>query len=195
MPQITRDRIMTLEAYAKTRQEFRAQVMLHKKNRKVAIGENVTLIFEDELTIRYQIQEMLRSEKIFEEKGILDEINAYRALVPDGGNWKATMMIEYPDPSERADMLTKLIGVEDNVWVRVQGYDPVYAISDEDLERATEEKTSAVHFLRFELTQDMIQALHMDAPLSMGIDHPVYYALIEQVDTMVRSSLINDLSI
>lgn len=105
------------------------------------------------------------------------------------------MMIEYPDPSERADMLTKLIGVEDNVWVRVQGYDPVYAISDEDLERATEEKTSAVHFLRFELTQDMTQALHMDAPLSMGIDHPVYYALIEQVDTMVRNSLINDLSI
>jgi hypothetical protein len=195
MPQITRDSIMTLEAYAKTRQEFRAQVMLHKKNRKVAIGENVTLVFEDELTIRYQIQEMLRSEKIFEEKGILDEINVYRALVPDGCNWKATMMIEYPDPSERADMLTKLIGVEDNVWVRVQGYDPVYAISDEDLERATEEKTSAVHFLRFELTQDMTQALHMDAPLSMGIDHPVYYALIEQVDTMVRNSLINDLSI
>jgi hypothetical protein len=195
MPQITRDSIMTLEAYAKTRQEFRAQVMLHKKNRKVAIGENVTLVFEDELTIRYQIQEMLRSEKIFEEKGILDEINVYRALVPDGCNWKATMMIEYPDPSERADMLTKLIGVEDNVWVRVQGYDPVYAISDEDLERATEEKTSAVHFLRFELTQDMTQALHMDAPLSMGIDHPVYYALIEQVDTMVRDSLINDLSI
>jgi len=195
MPQITRDSIMTLEAYAKTRQEFRAQVMLHKKNRKVAIGENVTLVFEDELTIRYQIQEMLRSEKIFEEKGILDEINVYRALVPDGCNWKATMMIEYPDPSERADMLTKLIGVEDNVWVRIQGYDPVYAISDEDLERATEEKTSAVHFLRFELTQDMTQALHMDAPLSMGIDHPVYYALIEQVDTMVRNSLINDLSI
>ena len=179
MSQITRDSIMTLEAYAKTRQEFRAQVMLHKKNRKVAIGENVTLIFEDELTIRYQIQEMLRSEKIFEEKGILDEINAYSALVPDGCNWKATMMIEYPDPTERADMLTKLIGVENNVWVRVQGHDKVYAISDEDLERATEEKTSAVHFLRFELTQDMIQALYMDAPLSMGIDHPVYHALIE----------------
>ncbi len=195
MPQITRDSIMTLEAYAKTRQEFRTQVMLHKKNRKVTIGENVTLIFEDELTIRYQIQEMLRSEKIFEEKGILDEIDAYGALVPDGCNWKATMMIEYPDPTERADMLTKLIGIENNVWVRVQEYDTVYAISDEDLERATEEKTSAVHFLRFELTQNMIQALHMDAPLSMGIDHPVYHALIEQVDTMVCSSLINDLTI
>ncbi len=195
MPQITRDSIMTLETYAKARKEFRTQVMAHKKNRKVYLGENVTLIFEDELTIRYQVQEMLLAEKIFEEKGILDEINAYRALIPDGSNWKATMMIEYPDPVERADRLTKLIGIEDNVWVRVQGHDPVYAIADEDLKRETEEKTSAVHFLRFELTQDMIQALQKDALLSMGIDHSVYQALIEQVDTMVCSSLINDLTI
>ena len=195
MPQITRDSIMTLETYAKARKEFRTQVMAHKKNRKVYLGKNVTLIFEDELTIRYQVQEMLLAEKIFEEKGILDEMNAYRELIPDGSNWKATMMIEYPDPVERADRLTKLIGIEDNVWVKVQGHDPVYAIADEDLKRETEEKTSAVHFLRFELTQDMIQALQKDALLSMGIDHSVYQALIEQVDTMVCSSLINDLTI
>ena len=195
MPQITRDSIMTLETYAKARKGFRTQVMAHKKNRKVYLGENVTLIFEDELTMRYQVQEMLLAEKIFEEKGILEEMNAYRALIPDGSNWKATMMIEYPDPVERAERLTKLIGIEDNVWVRVQGHDSVYAIADEDLKRETEEKTSAVHFLRFELTQDMIQALQKDAPLSMGIDHSVYQALIEQVDTMVCSSLINDLTI
>jgi len=195
MPQITRDSIMTLETYAKARKEFRTQVMAHKKNRKVYLGENVTLIFEDELTMRYQVQEMLLAEKIFEEKGILEEMNAYRALIPDGSNWKATMMIEYPDPVERADRLTKLIGIEDNVWVRVQGHDSVYAIADEDLKRETEEKTSAVHFLRFELTQDMIQALQKDAPLSMGIDHSVYQARIELVDTMVCSSLINDLTL
>ncbi len=195
MPQITRDSIMTLETYAKARKGFRTQVMAHKKNRKVYLGENVTLIFEDELTMRYQVQEMLLAEKIFEEKGILEEMNAYRALIPDGSNWKATMMIEYPDPVERADRLTKLIGIEDNVWIRVQGHDSVYAIADEDLKRETEEKTSAVHFLRFELTQDMIQALQKDAPLSMGIDHSVDQARIEQVDTMVCSSLINDLTL
>lgn len=195
MPQITRDSIMTLEAYAKARQEFRTQVMAHKKNRKVYLGENITLLFEDELTVRYQIQEMLRVEKIFEEKGILDEMSVYNALIPDGSNWKATMLIEYPDPVERADRLTKLIGIEDNVWVRVQRHNPVYAIADEDMERETEEKTSSVHFLRFELTRNMIQGLHNGASLSMGIDHSVYQALIEQVDTMVCSSLINDLTI
>ncbi|MEE8255085.1 MAG: DUF3501 family protein [Nitrosomonadaceae bacterium] len=195
MPQITRDSIMTLEAYAKARQEFRTQVMAHKKNRKVYLGENITLLFEDELTVRYQIQEMLRVEKIFEEKGILDEMSVYNALIPDGSNWKATMLIEYSDPVERADRLTKLIGIEDNVWVRVQRHNPVYAIADEDLERETEEKTSSVHFLRFELTRNMIQGLHNGASLSMGVDHSVYQALIEQVDTMVCSSLINDLTI
>lgn len=193
MPKISRDSIMTLEAYAKARSEFRTKVMSHKKNRKVSLGENVTLIFEDELTIRYQIQEMLRAEKIFEEEGIQDEINAYRSLIPDGNNWKATMMIEYSDPLERADKLTKLIGIENKVWIKIQEFNPVYAISDEDLERTTEEKTSAVHFLRFELTQNMIQALQQDASLSMGIDHPVYQAQIQQVDNKVRNSLINDL--
>ena len=193
MPTITRDSIMTLEDYAKARQDFRAQVMLHKKNRKISLGKNVTLIFEDELTIRYQIQEMLRAEKIFEEKGIIDEIEAYKELIPDGRNWKATMMIEYPDPVVRADKLTKLVGIENKVWAKVENYDPVFAIADEDLERATEEKTSAVHFLRFELNQDMIRALHKGASLSMGIDHPVYLEQIKQVDKLVSNSLINDL--
>ena len=193
MPAITRDSIMTLEDYAKARQDFRAQVMSHKKNRKVSLGKNVTLIFEDELTIRYQIQEMLRVEKIFEEKGIIDEIEAYKALIPDGRNWKATMMIEYPDPVVRADKLTKLVGIENKVWAKVESYDPVFAIADEDLDRATEEKTSAVHFLRFELNQDMIRALHKGASLSMGIDHPVYLEQIKQVDKLVSNSLIDDL--
>ena len=193
MPTITRDSIMTLEDYAKARQDFRAQVMSHKKNRKVSLGKNVTLIFEDELTIRYQIQEMLRAEKIFEEKGIIDEIEVYKALIPDGRNWKATMMIEYPDPVVRADKLTKLVGIENKVWAKVESYDPVFAIADEDLDRATEEKTSAVHFLRFELNQDMIRALHEGASLSMGIDHPVYLEQIKQVDKLVSNSLIDDL--
>ena len=193
MTKIARDSLMTLEAYAKARQEFRARVMAHKKHRKVRLGENITLIFEDELTVRYQIQEMLRVEKIFEEEGILDELCTYGPLVPDGSNWKATMMIEYADPIERAARLAELIGIEDAVWVRVQEYAPVYAIADEDLERETEEKTSSVHFLRFELAQDMIQALRQGAALSMGIDHPAYQALVEPVDAAVRDSLIDDL--
>ena len=193
MPTITRDSIMTLEDYAKVRQDLRTKVMSHKKNRKVSLGKNITLIFEDELTIRYQIQEMLRAEKIFDEKGIVDEIDAYKALIPDGKNWKATMMIEYPDPLVRADKLRKLVGIENNVWVRVEGYEPVFAIADEDLDRATEEKTSAVHFLRFELSKDMITALHKGASLSMGTDHLVYSEQIKQVDKLVSNSLINDL--
>ena len=195
MLQITRDSLMTLEAYAKARQEFRVRVMAHKKNRKVHLGENVTLIFEDELTIRYQIQEMLRVEKIFEEEGILDELGAYSPLVPDGGNWKATMMIEYPDPVERAVRLAELIGIEDKAWVRVNGHDPVYAIADEDLERETAEKTSSVHFLRFELARDMIDTLRQGASLSMGIDHPAYEVSPLVVTAAVRDSLLNDLTV
>ena len=194
MPQITRDSLMTLEAYAKARQEFRARVMTHKKNRKVYLGENVTLIFEDELTIRYQIQEMLRVEKIFEERGILDELDAYGPLVPDGGNWKVTMMIEYSDPVERAARLAELTGIEDKVWVRVDGHDPVYAIADEDMERETAQKTSSVHFLRFELARDMIEALRQGTPLSMGIDHPAYQIPAMPVTAAVRDSLIDDLT-
>jgi len=194
MTQITRDSLLTLEAYAKARQEFRARVMAHKKHRKVRLGENVTLIFEDELTICYQIQEMLRVEKIFEEEGILDELQTYGVLVPDGSNWKATMMIEYVDPVERAARLAQLIGIEDKVWVRVQDHAAVYAIADEDLERETEEKTSSVHFLRFELAPDMIRALRQGAILSMGIDHSAYQARVEPVDAAVRDSLLNDLA-
>lgn len=195
MPKITRDSIMTLEDYAKTRQDFRTKVMLHKKNRKIPLGKNVTLIFEDELTIRYQIQEMLRIEKVFEEEGINDEIEAYKELIPDGRNWKATMMIEYPDPVVRADKLKKLVGIENKVWAKIESYEPVFAIADEDLDRSTEEKTSAVHFLRFELNQDMIRALHKGASLSMGIDHPVYLEQINQVDESVKISLVADLDI
>ena len=158
MPKITRASIMTLEDYAKTRQDFRTKVMLHKKNRRIPLGKNITLIFEDELTIRYQIQEMLHIEKVFEEEGIIDEIEAYKELIPDGRNWKATMMIEYPDPVVRADKLTKLIGVENKIWVKIENYDPVFGIADEDLDRSTEEKTSAVHFLRFELNQDIVKS-------------------------------------
>lgn len=194
MTQITRDSLMTLEAYAKARQEFRTRVMAHKKHRKVRLGENVTLIFEDELTIRYQIQEMLRVEKIFEEEGIRDELQTYGVLVPDGSNWKTTMMIEYSDPVERAARLAQLIGIEDKVWVKVQGHAAVYAIADEDLERETEEKTSSVHFLRFELAPDMIRALYQGAALSMGIEHLAYQALVEPVDAAVRDSLLNDLA-
>jgi hypothetical protein len=191
---ITRDSLMTLEAYARARDEFRARVMSHKKNRRVHLGENVTLIFEDELTIRYQIQEMLRAEKIFDEEGIQDELKAYVPLVPDGSNWKATMMIEYPDPDERAARLGELMGIEDKVWVRVNGFDPVYAIADEDLERETEEKTSSVHFLRFELDAEMAGSLHRGAAVSMGIDHPSYLARVDPVPAGVRDSLLMDIS-
>ncbi|SFO40977.1 DUF3501 family protein [Nitrosospira briensis] len=194
MPHISRDSLITLEAYAKVRQEFRARVMAHKKNRKVHLGGNMMLIFEDELTIRYQIQEMLRIEKIFDEAGIQDELEAYDPLVPDGANWKATMMIEYPDSAERAVKLAELIGVEDRVWVKVNGYDPVYAIADEDLDRETEEKTSSVHFLRFELAPGMIKILQGGAPLSMGVDHPAYEVPTVEIVPAVRDSLIKDLT-
>ena len=191
---ITRDSLMTLEAYARARDEFRIRVMSHKKTRRVHLGKNVTLIFEDELTIRYQIQEMLRAEKIFDEEGIQGELKAYVPLVPDGSNWKATMMIEYPDPEERAARLGELIGIEDKVWVRVDGLEPVYAIADEDLERETEEKTSSVHFLRFELDAGMINSLRQGAALSMGVHHPGYRALVDPVPAAVRDSLLNDIA-
>ncbi len=194
MPAISRDSLMTLEAYAKARPEFRAKVMEHKKTRKVHLGEHITLIFEDELTIRYQVQEMLRAEKIFEEEGIADELSAYNPLIPDGSNWKATMMIEYPDVDERARMLAKMVGIEDRVYVQVRGLDRVHPIADEDLERETDAKTSSVHFLRFELTPEMVQALKGGAELSMGVDHPVYSATLDPVDPSVRASLVNDLA-
>lgn len=194
MPQITPDSLMPLEAYAKARTEFRAKVMAHKKHRALQLGENVMLIFEDELTIRYQVQEMLRAERIFEEQGINDELQAYNPLVPDGSNWKATMMIEYPDESERRHKLAQLIGIEDRVWVQVQGCDRVHAIADEDLERENEQKTSSVHFLRFELTTAMAAALRAGAALAVGVDHPNYSATVARVGDATRVSLLADLS-
>ena len=192
MPKITHESLMTLEAYTKSRVEYRARVMAHKKNRSVALGDHITLIFEDELTVRYQIQEMLRVEKTFEEAGINDELEAYMPLVPDGSNWKATMMIEYPDEAERRMMLTKLKGVEARVWVQILDYARVHAIADEDMERENAEKTSAVHFLRFELTADMIAGVSAGAAIAMGVDHPVY--LTERVVPQnVRDSLCADL--
>jgi hypothetical protein len=194
MAQISRDSLLTLEAYAKQRAEFRARVLAHKKNRTVRLGDHVTLIFEDELTIRYQIQEMLRIERVFEEDGIRSELEAYNPLVPDGRNFKATMMIEYPDPEERKRMLARLKGIEDRVWIWVEGAERVYAVADEDLERENEEKTSAVHFLRFELAEPMAQALKRGAALALGVDHPEYRAEIPALPPNVRDALVADLA-
>jgi hypothetical protein len=187
---------MPLETYAKARNDFRAKVMAHKKHRAVHLGEHVTLIFEDELTMRYQVQEMLRAERIFEEAGIEDELAAYNPLVPDGNNWKATMMVEYTDVDERRDMLAKLIGIEDKVWVKVGDFPRVYAVADEDMERDNADKTSAVHFLRFDLAPDMAQALlQRAATLGIGVDHPNYKASIDPVANEVRASLAADIQI
>ncbi|OGA13590.1 MAG: hypothetical protein A3G25_15370 [Betaproteobacteria bacterium RIFCSPLOWO2_12_FULL_63_13] len=192
-PKIRRDSLLTLEAYARERSDFRARVIAHKKNRTVQLGDSVTLIFEDELTIRYQIQEMLRVERIFEERGIQDELDTYDPLVPDGRNFKATMMIEYPDPEERQERLAKLIGIEDRVWIQIQGFGRIAAVADEDLERENDQKTSAVHFLRFELTESMARTLKSGAGLSMGIDHPDYQA-IRDIPVAVRDALARDLA-
>jgi len=194
MDKISKDSLMTLEAYAKSRKDFRAKVIAHKRNRTVHLGEHVTLIFEDELTIRYQVQEMLRVERIFEEDGIQDELDAYNPLIPDGRNFKATMMIEYEDEKERRAALALLKGVEERTWVRVEGCAPVYAIADEDLDRETEEKTSSVHFLRFELTDEMAEALKYGMTLSIGVDHPHYTAKVDPVAAEVRAALVKDLS-
>jgi hypothetical protein len=194
MPKITRDSLMTLEAYARARNEFRSRVIEHKKTRTLPLGGNVTLIFEDDLTMRYQVQEMLRVEKIFEEAGIQDEIDAYNPMIPDGGNWKATMMIEYPDVEERQRMLAKLVGIEDRVWVRVAGFAPVHAIADEDLDRSTDEKTSAVHFLRFELDANMRQALKAGATVAAGVDHAQYRATVDPLPPATVAALLQDLS-
>ncbi len=190
---IARDSLLSLEAYARQRKEFRAKVMAHKRDRTVHLGEHATLVFEDEQTIRYQIQEMLRIERTFEEAGIQDELDAYNPLIPDGRNFKATMMIEYPDAEERKRALAELKGIEDRVWVQVESCARVYAIADEDLERETEEKTSAVHFLRFELTEEMAKSLKSGAALSLGVDHKNYQAEIGAVAAGVRTSLAQDL--
>ena len=190
---IKRESLLPLEAYARERSAFRARVMEHKKRRTVHLGDHLTLQFEDELTVRYQVQEMLRIERIFEEEGIQHELDAYNPLVPDGSNWKSTMLIEYPDADERKRMLARLKGIERQVWVEIQGCERVFAIADEDLERENDEKTSAVHFLRFELTREMREALRAGAGVVMGSDHPAYRATAELAPE-VRSALGADLT-
>jgi len=192
--QITRESLMTLEAYAKARKEFRTQVLAHKRPRTIHLGEHATLLFEDELTVRYQVQEMLRIEKIFEDQGIVDELAAYNPLVPDGTNFKATMLLEYEDEIARKAALAKLKGIEDRVWLQVEGCPKVWAIADEDLDRENDVKTSAVHFLRFELTQEMVAALKYGVALGIGIDHPNYQAAIPAVGAATRDALVADLA-
>jgi hypothetical protein len=192
MSHLTPEDLYSLEQYAKIRGDFRAKVMAHKQSRKVHVGANATLYFEDRLTMQYQIQEMLRIERIFEQEGIADELAAYNPLIPDGSNWKATFMVEFPDEEERRQALAKLIGIEDKVWVQVRGQDKVFAVADEDLEREDETKTASVHFLRFELSSEMIATLKGGAELSVGIDHPSYEQAVT-VDEVTRASLVQDL--
>ena len=193
MNPLSREDLYSLEKYAEHRAEFRARVLEHKKDRRVTIGENLSLYFEDRLTIQYQVQEMLRIEKIFEADGIKEELEAYNPLIPDGSNLKCTAMLEFKDVSVRRERLAQLVGIEHVVWLRVEGHDKVFAISNEDLERSTDEKTSAVHFMRFELTNDMIEALQSGAGLSFGTDHAGYpYTAEAEGDTI--KSLVNDLS-
>jgi hypothetical protein len=192
MAAISRDSLLTLEAYARQRKEFRARVIAHKKNRTVHLGDHATLVFEDELTVRYQIQEMLRIEKTFEESGIRDELDAYNPLVPDGTNLKATMMIEYEDPAVRARELTRLKDIEDRTYVQVDGFERVYAIADEDLERENETKTSSVHFLRFELAAPMIAAFRQGHAVALGIDHPNYTVRLDEIAPQVQAALARD---
>lgn len=194
MPKLTCDSLMTLEAYAKARPALRAQVIAHKKTRTVCLGDHLTLIFEDELTMRYQIQEMLRAERIFEEAGIQDELDTYNPLIPDGRNWKVTMMIEYTDEDERRVMLTRLKGIENKMWVQAAGHAKIFAIADEDLERENEEKTSAVHFMRFELDPGSIAAIKGGAAIGIGVDHPEYTSEIAALSEQVRASLAKDLA-
>jgi len=193
MTHLSHKDLYSLEEYARIRQEFRSKVIEHKKSRRLPIGPHAALYFEDELTMQYQIQEMLRIEKIFEPDGIQDELDVYNPLIPDGMNWKATFMMEYKDAEERKQALAKLIGVEQHIWVQVEGFDKVRPIANEDLDRSTEEKTSSVHFLRFELSQEMINALKGGTSLSAGIDHPVYDYQVDHIPTPVKDSLISDL--
>ncbi len=193
MNKLTRGDLLSLETYAEVRPEFRARVMAHKRNRQMPIGPNATLYFEDALTMHYQVQEMLRAERIFEAAGIQEELDAYNPLIPDGSNWKATFMMEYPDEAERREKLAQLLGIEKHIWVQVADFARVTPIADEDLERETADKTSSVHFLRIELTPEMAQAVKQGAPVSMGIDHPAYNYTAEPIPQNIRDSLAGDL--
>lgn len=185
--------LMPLERYARERGEFRARVLQHKRTRQVAVGPNMTWCFEDRLTIQYQVQEMLRAERIFEAEGIAEELGAYNPLIPDGGNWKVTLLIEFPDEHERRERLAALKGVEDRCWVQVAGHERVWAVADEDLERENDVKTSSVHFLRFELSPAMITALRQGAALALGVDHDAYRHDLSAVNDGVRRALLADL--
>ena len=193
MEKLTRQDLMSLEEYSRARDEFRTRVMAHKRDRRLPLGTNATLYFEDRLTMQYQVQEMLRIERIFEADGIDEELDAYNPLIPDGANWKATFMVEFPEVEERRQMLGRLIGIETDVWMRVGEADKVRPIADEDLDRADEDKTSAVHFLRFELGDEQVRALKAGASLAAGIDHENYRVEIDPVPDNIRESLIRDL--
>jgi hypothetical protein len=189
---LTPSDLMTLERYARERNDFRSKVITHKKARNIAVGANMTWLFEDRLTIQYQVQEILRTERIFEPEGIAEELEAYNPLIPDGRNWKVTLLIEYPDPAVRAIELTKLKGIEDRCYVQVADFSRVYAIADEDLERENETKTASVHFLRFELTDAMVGALRQGAALVVGVDHEHYTHSTEPLTGATRDSLLAD---
>ena len=193
MERLSRADLMSLEQYSEQRADFRSRVLNHKRNRQVPIGPNATLYFEDRLTMQYQIQEMLRVERIFEIDGIQEELDAYNPLIPDGSNWKATFMLEFPDADQRRVELGRLVGIEDRTWVRVDQHDPVYAVADEDMDRETDDKTSAVHFLRFELTRSMADAAKTGTAISMGIDHPHYDYSVGPISEAVRETLRADL--
>lgn len=193
MASLTRNDLMSLEQYAQERAGFRDKVLKHKKNRQVQIGDNAILYFEDRLTVQYQIQEMLRIERVFEPQGIQDELDAYNPLIPDGSNWKATFMMEYPDEDQRRTALANLIHIEDKVWVQVEGFDKVWAIADEDLDRETQEKTSSVHFLRFELDDAMKGAAKKGVAVNMGIDHENYKYAKTPIPKAISDSLAADL--
>ena len=193
MSHLTRSDLWSLEQYSEQRDNFRAEVLAHKKNRQLALGDNARIYFEDALTIRYQIQEMLRIEKVFDVAGIEDELAAYNPLIPDGTNWKATFMIEIPDPAQRAVRLGEMIGIEDQVWLQVGDLDRIVPIADEDLDRTTADKTASVHFLRFEVTPEQINALKDGAILYAGVDHPNYPIDRHEVSAAIRESLTDDL--
>ncbi len=192
MPKLTPNSLLSLEEYSKQRADFRSKVMAHKKNRQVHLGDHATLYFEDSLTMQYQVQEMLRIEKIFEEEGIHEELAAYNPLIPDGKNLKATFMVEYADVEERKEALAKLIGIEDKVWIQIEGHDKVYPVANEDLERTTEEKTSSVHFMRFEFSDDMIAAAKQGAAMAIGIEHENYQVEVNPLAGNIRDSLVAD---
>ena len=193
MQKLAEKDLLSLERYSRERQDFRTRVMAHKRNRQVNVGPNTMWLFEDRLTVQYQVQEMLRTERIFEAEGIAEELSAYNPLIPDGSNWKVTFLIEYPDAEVRRVQLERLKGIEDRCWVQVAGFDRVLAIADEDMERENEVKTSAVHFLRFELSEAMASGLEGGAALSVGIDHPNYQHQISPVADNVRAALAADL--